>query len=54
MEVNKTLSYNVTEFLTRARKPNNSLVFISQSHFKVHKDIRLNTFYFIIKTPNKR
>ena len=54
MEVNKTLSYNVIELLTRARKLNNSLVFISQSHIKVRTDIRVNAFYFIIKTPNKR
>ena len=54
MEANKTLSYNVIELLTRARKLNNSLVFISQSHIKVRTDIRVNAFYFIIKTPNKR
>ena len=39
----------------RVRKFNISLVFISQSHFKVPKTIRLNTtHYFIMKIPNKR
>ena len=31
-----------------------SLVFISQSYFKVSKTTRLNTTYFIMKIPNKR
>ena len=36
-------------------KLNISLVFISQSYFKVPKTIRLNvTHCFIMKTPNKR
>ena len=39
----------------RERKLNISLVFISQSYFKVPKTIRLNaTHYFIMKIPNKR
>ena len=39
----------------RGRKINISLVFISQSCFKVPKTIRLNaTYYFIMKIPNKR
>ena len=39
----------------RERKLNNSLVFITQSYFKVPKDVRLNTTHFIIsKIPNKR
>ena len=38
----------------RGRKLNISLVFISQSYFKVPKTIRLNaTHYFIMKIPNK-
>ena len=33
----------------------NSLVFITQSYFKVPKDVRLNTsHFFIVKIPNKR
>ena len=39
----------------RGRKLNISLVFISQSFFKVPKTIRLNAaLYFIMKIPNKR
>ena len=45
----------VSELFLRGRKLNILLVFISQSYFKVHKTIRLNTtHYFIMKTPNKR
>ena len=39
----------------RGRKLNISLVFITQSYFKVPKDVRLNTsHFFIAKIPNKR
>ena len=39
----------------RGRKVNISTVFITQSYFKVPKDVRLNsTHFFIMKTPNKR
>ena len=39
----------------RVIKFNISLVFISQSHFKMPKTIRLNTtHYFIMKIPNRR
>ena len=39
----------------RDRKLNISLVFITQSYFKVPKDIRLNSsHFFIAKIPNKR
>ena len=39
----------------RSRKLNISLVFITQSYFKVPKDIRLNSsHFFIAKIPNKR
>ena len=41
--------------LIRGRKLNISLVFITQSYFKVPKDVRLNTSHFFIeKIPNKR
>ena len=54
MESNKKLSLIVTELFLRGRKLNISLVFISQSYFKVPKTIRLNaTHYFIMKIPNK-
>ena len=45
----------VTELIIRGRKLNISLVFITQSYFKVPKDVRLNTtHFFITKIPNKR
>ena len=55
MKSNKKLSRIVTELFLRGRKLNISLVFISQSYFKVSKTIRLNaTHYLIMKFPNKR
>ena len=45
----------VTELLIRGRKLNISIVFITQSYFKVPKDVRLiSTDFFIMKIPNKR
>ena len=52
---NKRLNPIVTEFFIRRRKLNISIVFITQSYFKVPKDVRLNsTHFFIIRIPNKR
>ena len=52
---NKKLNSIVTELFIKGRKPNISLVFITQSYFKVPKDVRLNTtHFFIMKIPNKR
>ena len=52
---NKKLNSIVTELFIRGRKLNISLVFITQSYFKVPKDIRINTtHFFITKVPNKR
>ena len=52
---NKKLNSIVTELFIRCRKLNISLVFISQSYFKVPKDARLNTtHFFIMKIPNRR
>ena len=54
MESNKKLSPITTELFLRERKINVSLVFISQSYFRVPKTIRINaTHYFIMKIPNK-
>ena len=51
---NKKLNSIVTELFIRGRKPNISLVFITQSYFKVPKDVRLNTtHFFIMKISNK-
>ena len=45
----------VAELFIRVRKLNISIVFITQSYFKVPKDVRLNsTHFFIMKIPNKR
>ena len=52
---NKKLNPIVTELLIRGRKLGISIVFITQSCFKVSKDVRLNsTHFFIMKIPNKR
>ena len=52
---NKKLNSVVTELFIRGRKLNISLVFITQSYFKVPKDVRLNTtHFFIMKTSNNR
>ena len=52
---NKKLYSIVTELFIRGRKLNISLVFITQSYFKVPKDLRLNTSYFFVaKIPNKK
>ena len=51
---NKELDSIVTELFIRGRKLNISLVFITQSYFKVPKDVRLNTtHFFIAKISNK-
>ena len=52
---NKKLNPVVTELFIRGKKLNISVVFITQSYFKVPKDVRLNsTYFFIMKIPNKR
>ena len=52
---NKKLDSIVAELFIRGRKLNVSLVFITQSYFKVPKDARLNTtHFFIAKIPNRR
>ena len=52
---NKKLNSIVTELFIRGRKLNISLVSITQSYFKVPKDVTLNTTHFcIIKIPNQR
>ena len=52
---NKKLNSIVIELLTRCRKLNISLVFITQSYFRVPKDVMINsTLFFIMKILNKR
>ena len=52
---NNKLNPIVTELFIRGRKLNIYIVFITQSYFKVRKDVRLNCTHFsIMKIPNKR
>ena len=52
---NKKLNSIVTKLFIRGRKLNISPVFITQSYFKVPKNVRLNTtHFFITKIPSKR
>ena len=52
---NKKLNSTVTEMFIRSSKLSISLVFITQSYFRVPEDVRLNsTHFFIMKIPNKR
>ena len=51
----KKLNSIATELFIKGRKLNISLVFITQSYFKVPKDVRLNTtHFFITEIQNKR
>ena len=51
----KKLSSKVAEAFIWGRKLNILLVFITQSYYKVPKEVRLNTTHsFIMKIPNKR
>ena len=51
---NKKLNPIVTELFIRGGKRNIFIAFITQSYFKVPKDVRLNsTHFFIMKIPNK-
>ena len=52
---NKKLDSIVNDLFIRGRKLNISIVFITQSYFKVRKDVKLNsTHFFIMKITNKR
>ena len=53
MRNNEKLNAVVIELFIRDRKLNISIVFITQSYFKVPKEVRLNTTgFFIVKIPN--
>ena len=55
MIYNNKLNPIVAELFIGGRKLNISTVFITQSYFKVPKDVRLNsTHFFIMKISNKR
>ena len=51
MIYNKKLNSIVTEWFIRGRKLNISLVFFSQSYYKVPKGVRMNTSHFHRKNP---
>ena len=52
---NKKLKSIMTELFIRGKKENVSLIFVTQSYFKVPKDVRLNSTHFcIMKILNKR
>ena len=46
---NKKLNPAVSELFIRSRKINISIAFITQSYFKVPKEVRLNTLHFKVK-----
>ena len=48
MIINKKLNPVVTELFIRGRKLNISIVFATQSYFKVPKGIRLNSTHFLL------
>ena len=53
MRNNEKLNPVVIELFIRDRKLNICIVFITQSYFKVPKEVRLNsTGFFIVKIPN--
>ena len=45
---NKRLNPAVTEIFIGGRKINISSIFITQSYFKVPKDVRINTTHFLL------
>ena len=52
---NRKFNPVVTKLFIRGRKLSISIIFITQSYFKVPKDVRLNsTHFFILKILNKR
>ena len=45
----------IADLINNIRKLNISIAFITQSYFKVTKDVKLNSIhFFIIKIPNKK
>ena len=51
---NKKLNSKVTELFIRGRKLKTSLVFITQSSFKVRKDVTLNSTHFFYHENSKQ
>ena len=44
---NKKLNSIVTELFIRSRNLNISIIFITQSYFKIPKDVRLSSTHFL-------
>ena len=51
---NKKFQSVIKQLFIRCRKPNISLVFITQSYFSVPKDVRLNSTHHLIMKINNR
>ena len=51
---NKKLDLIATELFITGTKLNISLVFITQSYFKVPKDVRLNKYYSLFYRKNSK
>ena len=51
---NKTFQATIKELFIRCRKLNISLVFITQSHFSVPKEVRLNSIHYLIMKIHNR
>ena len=52
---NKKTKFNINQFVYQRQKTKHFSCFITQSYFKIPKDVRLNsTHFFILKIPNKR
>ena len=51
---NRRFQAIIKELFIRCRKLNILLVFITQSHFSVLKDVRLNSTHYLIMNINKR
>ena len=51
---NKKLNPVVTELFIRGRKLNISIIFITQSYFKMPKDVKLNSTHYYENSKQKR
>ena len=51
---NKKFQSIIKDLFMRCRKPNISLVFITQSYFSVPRDIRLNSTHYLIMNINSK
>ena len=54
LEANKNSSPIFTELFLKGTKLNSTLLFVSQSYFKIPKIIRLNATHYLIMEIHKR